>query len=112
MEIFTLHFYITARIPLSDSVFTSQQSSMVLRFPTQPICYFGSRNNDTKLGVVCLVTHTGSNRRRTKECQNKLRLTVIFTTCIYNGGKQNWPFFEKADFSINNAINPTNLGAK
>ena len=30
----------------------------------------------------------------------------------YNGGKQNWPFFKTADFSINNAINPTNLGAK
>ena len=24
----------------------------------------------------------------------------------------NWPFFKTADFSINNAINPTNLGAK
>ena len=31
---------------------------------------------------------------------------------VYNGGKQNWPFFKTADFSINNAINPTNLGAK
>ena len=31
---------------------------------------------------------------------------------VYNRGKQNWPFFKTADFSINNAINPTNLGAK
>ena len=67
LEIFTCMK--SAQIPLSDSVFTSRQSSMVLSFPTQPICYFGSRNNDTKLGVFCLVTHTGSNRRRTKECQ-------------------------------------------
>ena len=31
---------------------------------------------------------------------------------LYNHGKQNWPIFKTADFSINNAINPTNLGAK
>ena len=31
---------------------------------------------------------------------------------IYSRDTQNWPFFKTADFSINNAINPTNLGAK
>ena len=36
----------------------------------------------------------------------------VMISYSYNCGKQNWPFFKTADFSINNAINPTNLGAK
>ncbi len=30
----------------------------------------------------------------------------VETRILYNGGKQNCPFFKTADFSINNAINP------
>ena len=42
---------------------------MVWNLPIQPVCWGSNRNNDTKLGVVSLVTHTCSNIRRTKECQ-------------------------------------------
>ena len=46
-----------------------------------------------------------------KQKVNSYILALLSCRSQYNRGKQNWPFFKTADFSLNNAISPTNLGA-
>ena len=36
----------------------------------------------------------------------------VLKSNMYSRDTKNWPFFKTVDFSINNAINPTNLGGK
>ena len=65
--------------------------------------------------IMQLILQTLVSNESSCSLDSKLDLQSIWTgssphqAASYNRGKQNWPFSKTADFSINNAINPTNL---